>query len=438
MMLKMEVGLTRILLFVGALTITVIVASAGSPPKFKKSPIHDVIGHTNGSHKFQCKVRGVPKPLIVWYRGNEMLSRHKKRITLGKYSMRINNLQKSDSGKYACKASNQYGVIWGNFSLQVVGNGEPPKFKERLNQVKFLARAATSSVDLDCDVFAHPEAKISWWKNGKKMKALSGKYIFDGYKLKVKSLALEDNGNYTCTVWNEYGSVNWTTKVEVQQRITIAPIMEDVKNQTAMIGDNVTFTCQIVMSDSQPLLQWLRHYKENDSFVNEGGEPYVQILQSSRFTSTVDEPQLLVLRNVTKEDQGWYTCLAANTVGMNYRSAWLTVKEGCEVNNGDCHTNATCDQGEGMSNCKCKPGYTGDGHACTIKEGCEVNNGDCHTNATCDQGEGMSNCKCKPGYTGDGHTCTNIDECSGAFYPCLRDYTCEDRDPGYFCAPIMP
>ncbi|XP_053391499.1 fibroblast growth factor receptor 3-like [Mercenaria mercenaria] len=345
-----------------------------------------------------------------------MLSQN-KRIKIGKYSMRINNLNQSDSGKYACKVSNQYGVIWGNFSLQVVRNGEevripgkyeyhdefadlkgPPQFKKRLNQVNLMTRMATGSVDLDCDVLAYPAARITWWKDGHKIQALSGKYIFDGYKLKVKSLTFEDTGNYTCTVWNEYGSVNWTTKIEVQrQRIAIAPIMEDIKNQTAMIGSNVTFTCQIVWSDLQPLLQWLRHFKENDSFVNDRGEPYVQILQSRGFTSTIDDPQHLVLRNVTKEDQSWYTCLVANTVGMNYRSAWLTVKEGCEVNNGNCHTYATCDHGEGMSNCKCKLGYTG-----------------------------------------DGHTCTNIDECSGAFYPCLRDYTCEDRDPGYFCAPIMP
>lgn len=140
--------------------------------------------------------------------------------------------------------------------------------------------------------------------------------------LTVKYLTLDDTGDYTCVVENEFGAVNWTTKLEVKQRIAIAPIMEDIKNQTALVGENVTFTCQIVMSDSQPLLQWLRHFKKNNSFVNEEG---VKILQSAGFKSTIDDPQHLVLRNVTKEDQGWYTCLVANTVGMNFRSAWLTV-----------------------------------------------------------------------------------------------------------------
>lgn len=70
-------------------------------------------------------------------------------------------------------------------------------------------------------------------------------------------------------------------KCLITERVAIAPIMEDVNNQTALVGSNVTFTCQIVMSDSQPLLQWLRHFKKNDSFVNEKGEPYVKVLQVS-------------------------------------------------------------------------------------------------------------------------------------------------------------
>lgn len=31
------------------------------------------------------------------------------------------------------------------------------------------------------------------------------------------------------------------------------------------------------------------------------------------------------MENVTKEDAGWYTCMAGNSLGMSYRSAWLTV-----------------------------------------------------------------------------------------------------------------
>lgn len=38
-----------------------------------------------------------------------------------------------------------------------------------------------------------------------------------------------------------------------------------------------------------------------------------------------NDHQVLRLENVTKEDAGWYTCMAGNSLGMSYRSAWLTV-----------------------------------------------------------------------------------------------------------------
>lgn len=38
--------------------------------------------------------------------------------------------------------------------------------------------------------------------------------------------------------------------------------------------------------------------------------------------------EVLRLRNVSVEDAGKYTCLAGNSIGFSYHSAWLTVFEG--------------------------------------------------------------------------------------------------------------
>jgi len=40
------------------------------------------------------------------------------------------------------------------------------------------------------------------------------------------------------------------------------------------------------------------------------------------------EVEVLYLRNVTMEDAGEYTCLAGNSIGLSYQSAWLTVLPG--------------------------------------------------------------------------------------------------------------
>ena len=39
------------------------------------------------------------------------------------------------------------------------------------------------------------------------------------------------------------------------------------------------------------------------------------------------EPEILKLVNVSLSDTGWYTCLVGNTMGKDYRTAWLQVNE---------------------------------------------------------------------------------------------------------------
>lgn len=41
---------------------------------------------------------------------------------------------------------------------------------------------------------------------------------------------------------------------------------------------------------------------------------------------------------------------------------------------------------------------------------CEVNNGGCHSNATCENTIGSFSCACKKGYSGDGINCVTMDE----------------------------
>ncbi len=42
-----------------------------------------------------------------------------------------------------------------------------------------------------------------------------------------------------------------------------------------------------------------------------------------------NDRQVLRIENVTKEDAGWYTCMAGNSIGLRFRSAWLTVGKIC-------------------------------------------------------------------------------------------------------------
>lgn len=39
-------------------------------------------------------------------------------------------------------------------------------------------------------------------------------------------------------------------------------------------------------------------------------------------------PEVLEIHNVTHEDEGWYTCIAGNSLGVTYASAYLHVVDG--------------------------------------------------------------------------------------------------------------
>lgn len=43
---------------------------------------------------------------------------------------------------------------------------------------------------------------------------------------------------------------------------------------------------------------------------------------------SLSNPTILRLTNITKDMEGWYTCMAANALGRTYGSAYLKVVDG--------------------------------------------------------------------------------------------------------------
>ncbi|KTG03310.1 hypothetical protein cypCar_00028360 [Cyprinus carpio] len=136
----------------------------------------------------------------------------------------------------------------------------------------------------------------------------------------------EQMRNYTCVVENAYGSINHTYTLDVVERSPHRPILQAglPANVTVQVGEDAKFVCK-VYSDAQPHIQWLQHIMKNGSRYGPDGLPYVRVLKTAGVNTTDKEIEVLYLPNVTFQDAGEYTCLAGNSIGISYHTAWLTV-----------------------------------------------------------------------------------------------------------------
>lgn len=270
--------------------------------------------------------------------------------------LHISNISFKDAGKYTCIVGNANGFSYQSAWLRVISDsltrgtddedsGREETTGESLDDPLYFKKApywthpqrmeknlyavpAGNTVKFRCPASGHPLPSIYWLKNGREFR---GEHRIGGIKLRhqhwslvMESVVPSDRGNYTCVVENEHGTITHSYLLDVLERSPHRPILQAglPSNTTALIGTDVEFYCK-VYSDAQPHIQWLKHIEVNGSRYGPEGEPYVQVLKTADINSS--ELEVLYLRNVSYEDAGEYTCLAGNSIGISYQSAWLTV-----------------------------------------------------------------------------------------------------------------
>uniref|UniRef100_A0A8C8FCX2 Fibroblast growth factor receptor n=1 Tax=Oncorhynchus tshawytscha TaxID=74940 RepID=A0A8C8FCX2_ONCTS len=222
------------------------------------------------------------------------------------------------------ESSSEENKLYNNQKLQPVAPQwvTPDKMEKRLHAVP-----ASKTVKFRCQATGNPTPTLRWYRNGKEFRR---DQRIGGFKLRdhmwtiiMESVVPSDKGNYTCLVENKHGSLTHTYQLDVVERSPHRPILQAglPANRTAVVGSDVEFVCR-VFSDPQPHIQWLKRITINGSRVGTNGLPYVR---TAGFNTTDREMEVFTLRNVSVEDEGEYTCLAGNSIGMSHHSAWLNV-----------------------------------------------------------------------------------------------------------------
>ncbi|XP_042084322.1 fibroblast growth factor receptor 1-A isoform X3 [Haplochromis burtoni] len=203
------------------------------PDKMEKL-LHAVPAST--TVKFRCQAMGNPLPSLRWYKnGNEL----RKDQRIGGYKIRdhmwsliMESVVPSDKGNYTCVVENEYGSLRHTYQLDVVERSpHRPILQAGLpaNQTAVVG----SNVDFVCRVFSDPQPHIQWLKhiviNGSKVgpdglpyaRVLKTANVNTTDRemevLNLRSVTLEDSGEYTCLAANSIGVSHhsaWLTVVD--------------------------------------------------------------------------------------------------------------------------------------------------------------------------------------------------------------------------------
>uniref|UniRef100_A0A673GJV8 ADAMTS-like protein 3 n=1 Tax=Sinocyclocheilus rhinocerous TaxID=307959 RepID=A0A673GJV8_9TELE len=180
---------------------------------------------------------------------------------------------------------------------------------------------ATHSLTLMCPAQGLPPPNLSWSKDGAPLQN-SDRVSWDSDgEVHILSPGASDVGTYRCTATNDLGSDSETTLVLLAETPTIAASRRntsDLKSSSLKVvvggdisvrlGANLTLECP-VKGVPRPTVSW--HRKEGPL-----GASASPLLDGS-----------LLLRNLTPQDYGTYSCVAANSIGKSVASGLLRVAE---------------------------------------------------------------------------------------------------------------
>lgn len=291
----------------------------GIPPTFSKKPKAQYVDE-NTNVLLECRLVAVPEPEIVWtFNGKELpVKPNVKAATESDMHMyctvvHITKVQKDQEGTYEVIARNREGESKLPIVLKVrTKDKEAPQVLEPL---KNQTIREGESVVLSTQIVGNPTPKVTWFKDGKPLKAnvSSDK---DTHTLTLISPQKDTAGEYTVKAVNSVGTVETTANLIVEEFASNAqpPFFEErFEGQTVPEKGTIVLPAK-VSGNPVPEVTWLRNN--------------VPLKPSDRIKQTYDGENIeLTITNANPtEDSGDYKCVASNPVGKVSHGARVIVE----------------------------------------------------------------------------------------------------------------
>ncbi|XP_060079441.1 twitchin-like isoform X1 [Ylistrum balloti] len=279
--------------------------------------------------RFDCRVVAYPKPDIIWMKDGKVLTSGERFKLLNFndeiYSLLIQAVETDDEGRYTCWAHNKYGEAMTEAYLNVLAlhdnldDDMAPKFL-----TKFYDQTVTEGVpcDLQCMIAGKPQPSVQWLHDNIEVIPTAEIAIVNQSNfcsLKIKEVSKNHAGKYACLLKNGLGEASCSAGITIiDKKIKGVPMLpkflKKLCDVTAKTNEDFEFEV-VVVGEPKPKITWQYNHKP--------------ISGSHRRIRKSHEGDVyrLTISDVRLEDDGKFTCKAANSEGEVYCSCNLLVKE---------------------------------------------------------------------------------------------------------------
>uniref|UniRef100_A0A673BWY2 Neuronal cell adhesion molecule a n=1 Tax=Sphaeramia orbicularis TaxID=375764 RepID=A0A673BWY2_9TELE len=242
-----------------------------------------------------CRVGGVPKPKINWFVNGVPIENapedHSRKVDDD--TVILSNVQSGSSAVYQCNASNEFGYLIANAFVNVLA--EPPRVLTPPNRVYQVI--TNSPALLHCASFGSPIPTITWFKDSQTSIKNGDPYVIhENGTLEIHVAQPLNSGKYTCIATNNLGIKENHVYLEVKEPTRI---LKQPEYKVVQRGMSAVFELHLYNKQSQ---------------------------QKSQEKFEVDTDSLII-KDITDEDEGTYTCIMNTTLDQDSASAMLTVVE---------------------------------------------------------------------------------------------------------------
>uniref|UniRef100_A0A3B4YKA8 Neural cell adhesion molecule L1 n=1 Tax=Seriola lalandi dorsalis TaxID=1841481 RepID=A0A3B4YKA8_SERLL len=254
----------------------------------------------------ECIAAGLPTPTIKWFKKGGDLPGQKMKFENFNKTLKIVSVSEEDAGEYVCMANNHLGSARHSIYVQVKA---APYW---LDKPTDLVLAPDENGRLVCRANGNPKPDIQWLINGQPIDSAppNPSRQMLGDTIIFRSVQMGSSAVYQCNASNQHGYLLANAFVSV---LDMAPRMLGPKTELIkVVRNNRTFLDCPFFGSPLPDLRW---FKNGQGSGLDGGHYRVYINGT------------LEIKKARAEDEGTYTCVAQNILGMASKQVGLEVKE---------------------------------------------------------------------------------------------------------------